>query len=251
MSGAIYAASSGAQAQRLRLEVLANNLANMSTPGFKADQPVFRIDPDAEPATHTDGSLLDPGTGIELLPLIPVATHTDFAPGPMQPTGNALDVALQGEGFFSVQTESGIRYTRNGSFTMGPEGLLTTSEGHAVLGGGGEIAVDGGEVLIDANGGVHVNGQEVDRLRVVTFDDPSRLRKIGASLFEAQEPDAVPNELERPDLRQGFLEMSNVEVVKTMTEMIEVLRGYEAYQKIIRTLDESAGQVINGVGTPV
>jgi flagellar basal-body rod protein FlgG len=250
MSGAIYAAASGAQAQRVRLEVLANNLANLNTPGFKADQAVFRIDTDAEAPADTGGDLLEPGTGTDLVPLIPVATRTDFAPGPLAQTGNALDVALQGEGFFSVQTESGIRYTRNGSFTLGPEGLLTTSDGHAVLGGGGEIAIDGGVVVIDDNGGVHVDGQEVDRLRVVTFDDPSRLRKIGASLFAADAPGMVPAERENPGLRQGYLEMSNVEAVKSMTEMIEVLRGYEAYQKIIRTLDESAGQVINGVGTP-
>jgi flagellar basal-body rod protein FlgG len=250
MSGAIYAAASGAQAQRLRLEVLANNLANLSTPGFKEDQPVFRVDEDAPPATDANGAPLDLGTGIRLVPLIPVATRTDFRAGPLQPTGNALDVAIQGDGFFSVQTPAGIRYTRNGSFTLGPEGLLTTADGHPVLGDGGEITVEGGAVVIDANGGVHVDGQEVGRLRVVTFDDPGRLRKEGASLFAAEDAAAGPVDRELPDLRQGFLEMSNVEAVKSMTEMIEVLRGYEAYQKIMRTLDESAGQVISGVGSP-
>jgi flagellar basal-body rod protein FlgG len=178
-----------------------------------------------------------------------LTTHTDYSRGPIQRTGNPLDAAIDGEGFFSVQTEQGIRYTRNGAFTINPDGNLSTHDGDPILGEGGEIAIDGADVRFDGSGNVIVDGTVTDKLRIVKITEPTALKKIGKTLFQLDENKGTEEPLEYGGVQQGFLEGSNVNAVKVMTELIEVQRGYESYQKMIQTMGEMASRVISGVGT--
>ncbi len=250
MSGSIYAATSGAEVQRVRMDLLSNNLANMNTVGYKSDDAVFRVQDNAlDPNDGAGESSSEPGV-LPSVPVIPLTTRTDFTQGFLQPTGNSLDLAIEGGGFFSIQTDAGIRYSRNGSFTLGTGGILTTHDGHAVLGEGGEITIDGAEVEFDGNGNVLVDGQISDKLRIVEISDLAALTKEGHNLFVLDEERGVEEPVEYANLHQGFLEGSNVNAVKIMTDLIEVMRGYESYQKIIRTLDENSSKLIAGVGSP-
>lgn len=247
MSGSMYMATSGAEAQRIRLQVLSNNLANINTNGFKEDRAVFRV-PEADTAPDAGAPTAVPG--LPRLPsgVIPMTSHTDFTAGPLQQTGNPLDLAIDGDGFFSIQTEEGLRYTRNGAFTISAEGFLATADGHAVMGEGGEIPIDGADVRFDGAGNVVVDGLPVDKLRIVTISDPGALRKTGKTLFELDAIRGSEETLAYGGVQQGFLEGSNVNAVKVMTELIEVQRGYESYQKMIQTMGEMASRVISGVG---
>ena len=248
MSGSIYMATSGAEVQRLRLQILSNNLANINTAGFKEDRAVFRIpEQGLNPGTGgNDPSSISPAS---FSSVIPMTTQTNYARGPIQRTGNPLDLAIESEGFFSVQTDQGVRYTRNGSFTINPEGVLSTHDGNPIIGEGGEITIDGSEVRFDGSGNVVVDGVVADKLRIVTISEPAALQKIGQSLFQLDETKGAEEPLEYGGVQQGFLEGSKVNAVKDMTELIEVQRGYESYQKMIKTMDEMASRVISGVGS--
>jgi flagellar basal-body rod protein FlgG len=177
-----------------------------------------------------------------------MTSHTDFSPAPLQQTGSPLDLAIDGDGFFSIQTDQGVRYTRSGAFTISPEGFLATADGEAVLGDGGEIVIDGTDVNVDEAGNVVVDGVPVGKLRIVRISENGALRKIGDSLFELDEMRGTEEVLDHGGIQQGFLEGSNVNAVKVMTELIEVQRGYESYQKMIQTMGEMASRVISGVG---
>ncbi len=251
MSGSIYAATSGAEVQRIRVAMLSNNLANINTTGYKSDDAIFRIG-DGEKKPDASGDE-DAAAHPELLrlPIIPLTARTDFTQGPLEPTGNPLDLAIQGKGFFSIQTDDGIRYTRNGSFTINTDGILTTQDGQTVMGEGGPITIEGGEVLVDGTGNVVVDDQITDKIRIVEISDRSALRKEGASLFVLDETQASEEPVADADLHQGFLEGSNANAVKIMTDLIEAMRGYESYQKVIRTLDEMNTKLMAGVGAPI
>ena len=248
MSGSIYMATSGAEVQRLRLQILSNNLANINTSGYKEDQAVFRL-PDEEMSTGISSDPSSGGVSALMTGVIPMTTHTDFSNGPLQQTGNPLDLALEGEGFFSIQTEQGVRYTRNGAFTINPEGALSTADGDPVMGEGGEITIDGSDVRVDGSGNVIVDGRQTDHLRIVKISAPEALHKIGKSLFQLDETNGSEEALAYGGVQQGYLEGSNVNAVKAMTELIEVQRGYESYQKMIQTMGDLDARVIGGVGT--
>jgi flagellar basal-body rod protein FlgG len=250
MSGSIYAATSAAEVQRVRMGLLSNNLANINTTGFKIDKVAFRTEGDgAAPGETVDGDALDAGERMKLA-VIPMTMRTDFSQGPLQSTGNPLDLAIQGDGFFSIQTARGMRYTRGGSFTLDAEGRLTTHEGDPVMGEGGEIAIEGAEIEVDGDGNILIDGQIADKLRIVEIADKEALKKEGANLFVLDEKKGVAEPVEYAGIHQGFLERSNAHAVKIMTDLIEVMRGYESYQKIIRTLDEINSKLIAGVGNP-
>ncbi|MGD8267565.1 MAG: flagellar basal-body rod protein FlgF [Desulfobacterales bacterium] len=251
MSGSIYAATSGAEVQRMRMDLLSNNLANINTTGYKNDEVAFRLEAeDGEPGNPGDGEAMASGDRMKLS-IIPLTMRTDFSQGPLQSTGNPLDLAIQGDGFFSIQTEGGVRYTRGGSFTLDPEGRLTTHQGDPVMGEGGEITIDGTKVEVDGSGNILVDGQITDKLRIVDISDTAALKKEGANLFALDENKGTEEPLEYAGVHQGFLERSNANAVKIMTDLIEVMRGYESYQKIIRTLDENNAKLIAGVGNPL
>ncbi len=242
MTGSIYLAASGALACERRLAVLANNLANVNTVGFKKDICHFHrfLPAPGQPSSgEPPAELAAPSVWIN------IGSAIDLSTGPLQHTGNRLDLALAGKGFFCVQAPEGIQYTRNGSFSLGPEGQLLTGEGLPVLGQSGTITIDGRDVSIGEDGTISVDGSSIDQLRVVDFAQPGALKKVGDTRFVPAGPDFVEQQLDEINVRQGFLEQSNVDVVRMMTEMIEVHRGYEFYQKVIRSVDDINAKVVN------
>ena len=246
MSGGMYLAAAGALVQQLRLEVLANNVANINTVGFKGEQSVFQIPEESKNQT-IETSL----EGIQTLSPYapPYTTTTDFSQGALQPTGNTLDVAVSGDGFFSIQTPVGVQYTRQGNFTRNAQGVLITPDGYPVLGEGGEITLEEGIVKIDLEGNVYVDGDEVGRLQITDFLNRGVLKKAGEGRFVALRQDAAGQRPEKTTLRQGYIETSNVNPVRAMTEMIETSRMFEAYQKVIKSADDATARSIKDVGT--
>jgi flagellar basal-body rod protein FlgG len=250
MDQELYEVASKALVQEMRLEVLANNMANINTVGFKEDR-IFQIADSLAPLDSQTGTVLVGGQ-VEIAPAsLPVATFTNFSPGTLKPTGNALDFALEGNGFFCIETASGTQYTRKGNFGLDPSGVLVTQDGLPVLGMGGQITIEGSEVTVDRQGDIYVDGNRVDTLKVVDFPQPYPLVKTVDTLF-APDNSAVPETVaENPGVAQGFVEMANLDVVKMMTEMIEVLRGYEAYQKVIQSINDINATTIKEVGTVI
>ena len=254
MSGGIYMAASGALAYEKRLQLISNNLANANTVGYKMDHGQFQsIDPADLPASFVSNPPeLNTSQGQSFW--FQFSSYTDFTSGSLKKTGNDFDLALIGDGFFCVQKPGGVHYTRKGNFTLNAEGVLVTANGFPVVADGGEITVKGAEspqqfkkFVVDEEGNVSVDGKQVGSLRIVSFPEPVKLMKMGDTLFKPAENSPPPIEAEDFQVSQGFVELSNVDVVKMMTEMIEVLRGYESYQKVIRSADEATARSINEV----
>jgi flagellar basal-body rod protein FlgG len=253
MSGEIYMAAAAALAYEKRLEVAANNLANVNTAGFKRDDVSFQayLSSEAGQAQAVQPPYPAPQAGANFW--IAYQSRTDFTPGPLKHTGNVFDLALNDKGFFSAESPQGTVYTRRGNFTLNPEGVLVTQEGWPVQGEGGEIRVEGRSAggggtgfSIGADGTVRVDGKDLGRLRIEDFPQPGSLAKTGQGYFMAA--NGGGESLENFSIAQGFLEMSNVEAVQSMVEMIEILRGYESYQRVIRSVDDVNAKSINDVG---
>ena len=254
MSGSIYMAATGALAYERRLQILSNNLANVNTVGFKKDRGRFQAYSLSD-ATHNKELPLYGGRSQAPAYWMQYSSYTDFSTGEMKKTGSPFDLAISGRGFFCVQTPDGVRYTRRGDFTVDKDEVLVTQEGFPVLGQGGQIQIkmakpseDKRELSVSEDGFVTVDGSQVDRLRIVDFTDTSGLEKAGHNFYRAVNPNALEDMDEDFRVSQGFLELSNVDVVRMMTEMIEVLRGYESYQKTIRSIDDMNARMINEVG---
>lgn len=241
----MYLSAAGAMAQQMRLEVLANNIANINTSGFKGEKTIFRVEDQA--VAEQENSAAD---GIQ--PLSPYSppfeTRVDFSQGALRETGNPLDVAINGKGFFSVQTPDGIQYTRQGSFSLDEQGMLITPDGYVVLGDGGGIALEAGKVEIDMEGGVFVDGDEVGRLKLTDFENPDTLQKTGNGRFIATEESVALDSPDGTTISQGHVESANVSPIMAMTEMIETTRAFEAYQKVIQTVDEATNTSIDKIG---
>lgn len=242
MDKGIYAAASGGLFTKLKLDVVANNLANVNTVGFKAARLIGREQTFEEtlasslPAGRLPG---DPQNQFKTTPgVVSVATATDFTPGPLQQTGNPFDVALRdGDEFFVVQTPEGDAYTRAGNFTLDANSNLVTQDGHPVLGDGGQITLPQGNARITSSGAILVNDEPIGRLRVVKIDRLDQLTRQEGVRFKL-EGEARPKAIDNPTVVPGSLEMPNVAIVEAMVDMISSHRGFEAYQKMARTIDE-------------
>jgi len=241
LTQAMYAASAGALGTQQRLDVLANNLANINTTGFKQDKLIFSVPVEKEGSSSTDYLEATP-------PPIPSGSRTDFSQGVLRHTNNAMDLGLDGDGFFCIQTPEGTHYTRNGSFSINGDGILTTREGFPVMGNGGEIAINGNDVHVDEGGTVSVDGSEVDTLKVVTVSQPGSLKKMGNTLFALNGSEVAKEKAEGFKVMQGYVETSNVNGTRVMTEMIDISRSYESYQKVIQFLDDATKKSVNEVG---
>lgn len=234
MDRAVFVALSGAVLQERRLEALTDNLANINTPGFKKVKPVF--------------SNAMPFSGGPRVFSVAKESALDMSQGVLENTGGRLDVALKGSGFFSVNTPIGVRYTRNGGFSIGKDNTLVTSDGSAVLGEKGAIRLSGADVAIDAEGNIRDNGALVDKLKIIDFDNAGLLRREG-SYFSAAVPGVRETAAARnTQVEQGYREVSNVNVVQAMTTMIEAMRAYETNSKMIQTLDDMTRKSIDEVG---
>jgi flagellar basal-body rod protein FlgF len=225
----LYAAASGMVAQKTALDAIANNLANVATTGFKRDSVVF----------STFGGVLAEVQGSQVAGIL-----ADTSEGPLQNTGRPLDLAIDGEGYFCIQTPDGVRYTRNGAFEVGTNGDLVTKAGQLVLGQKGAIDLgNASQVEVTGDGRVLGDGAEVGRLRLAELP-PESLTRVGDSQFDSAE---APQEVE-PEIRSGALEKSNVSVVSEMVAMIAATRHYEACAKALSVQDEILGQAANRLG---
>ncbi len=211
-------------------DIVANNMANISTTGFKRD------------ATFTDWF-------IESLNDVGAQRYTDFAQGELRQTDNPLDLALASRGFFMVETSSGPAFTRNGHFTVNDQGFIQTAQGYLLQGERGLISVlsaDGtaaGDLQITRNGEVYLDKILIDRLLVANIVNPNALEKIGSNLYRVSD-DSLVTQLE-PDqfqVRQGMLEGSNVEPVTEMVSLIELQRNFESTQRVARAMDQILGR---------
>ncbi len=236
MIQALYTASTGMVAHQTRLDVLANNLANAGTAGFKQD--LLAIDTTQVPGDPEGDGQLSMST------VSATRSRTDMTPGSIRPTGNLFDLAIQGPGLFVVSTPDGDRYVRSGAFVRDPAGFLSTDAGFRVLGTTGPIRVPDAGLLVDGNGRLP-DGQT---LRFVSDADPARLVKTGGNLFAPADETTPPEPLDDVVVAQGHLENSNVNLVLTMVEMLSTLRSYEAYQRTIQALDQTVGQAATDLG---
>ena len=226
-----------------KMDIIANNLANISTSGYRGEQPIFTeyLMPVAE--DNTSGIAPEDVTFV-----VDPAMHRDFSFGRIELTGNPLDVAINGEGWFTVETPDGERYTRAGGFTLNEQGQLTTINGYPVLGDGGAFTFQANEtgVTIAGDGTVSSDAGIKGRLRVVTFADEQLLEKVGANLFSSPE---APVDAVAPRIEQGAIERSNVNAVAQITEMLQVTRAYESTAKILSDTNKLEAEAINTLGT--
>jgi flagellar basal-body rod protein FlgF len=263
----VYSALSGALAQSLKLDTIANNLANVNTPAFKRDQQLFN-----EYLTANE----KPPEVIQV-PRVPASiesfydmqggdksyvdskgTFTDFSQGGLKPSGNTLDVAIDGKGFFEVATPNGVKLTRAGNFTLDGNGQLVTKDGFPVL----KNAEDGadpasrtirfdssGPISISDTGEISQGTERVARLSLVDVKNPDSLQKTGNMLygFKANMAPEMTN-VANPSVKQGFVETSNVNIVQEMTDMIQTNRVFESTQKAIGAYDSMADKLVNIVG---
>lgn len=226
MENTSYVALSRQSALWRQLEVTANNMANMNTPGFKAEHTMF-----SQYLAQTNSS--ERVFGGKIAFTHDVGLERDLSEGPMSATSNPLDLALQGDGFFVIDTPDGPRYTRAGHFRLDDTGMVVNSAGHPLMMNGDQpiiVAPNESQINIAGDGTISTENGQLGKLKVVRFDNPQTLKNAGDGLFDSPtEAKAV----DRPSVTQGMLEGSNVEPIKEMTNMITLTRHYEAAQKMI------------------
>ena len=243
----MYMAANGMIAVEDRQAVIANNIANASTHGFKRQLAVQKGFYGAFMGSKIPPTNIAPGGGVNL-----TETFSNFSGGALIKTGGALDIALQGDGFFKVQQGDFNLFTRNGQFSVNSAGFLSTPDGNIVLDtGDNPIDVSGGIIAIDQTGGIKVNGEVRAQLAIIKFDDPHALKRLGDNIFQASE-DALENAAQAIDplVVSHSLETSNVEVPTEMINMMMALRAYGANQKVITSIDETLSRMIDQVGGP-
>lgn len=242
MDNALYVGLSRQMVLRRELDIIANNVANADTTGFKVEGLLTREE-DGAPARTLDAPgwtrfVLDDGVA------------RNFGQGALHQTGNPLDLAIEGQGFFRIQTSGGDRYTRDGRFTMNASGQITTSNGDAVLDAGGSpITVDPsrGPVTISTNGAVSQAGAQVGQVGVFRIDDLSQLEKDGDNHFRiagGAQPQAAPD----AQVRQGMLEASNVNSISEITHLIEVQRAYDSVTHMMEATSDLTSRSIQRLG---
>ena len=236
MAGGHYVALSGMRTRLDELDRLANDIANVGTAGYKAERTGQRNAPrpvfDAALETAIDAS-----TG---------GRRLDARPGAIEPTGRALDIAIDGGGFLAVETPAGPRYTRNGHLSRGDDGTLRTADGAVVKGVDGPLTVGTGAVKVEGDGTVYSDGAAVGRLSIVEFADPGALVREGGALLRAAE---TPTPVTAPSVRTGSLEQANVSVVDRIAELTSVNRSFQALQKAVSVLmNDVDGRAIESLG---
>jgi flagellar basal-body rod protein FlgF len=230
MDNSFMVGLSAQQVLRLRMDTTANNLANMSTIGFKAEQLVMR------PLSEKPAAAADTPRDIAFVDAW--ALQRDLSTGAIQRTGNPLDAAIEGPGFFVLQTPAGPAYTRDGRFALSPGGQLVSRDGFPVLAGGAPVTLDpaGDPVVIGPDGLISQGEVAIGRFDVVDFFTPAALEKIGENMWRAT--DEQPSPAQNYRVAGASLENSNVNAVAELTTMIEISRTYESVSKLIAQSDD-------------
>lgn len=222
-----YVTVAGKYVNEKRLDMIANNLANSLTAGFKAARPVFGMISTTNDGAGNQAILKNAYVNLS-------DSYIDFSDAPNIESGAPLDVAIQGNGFFSVMTPDGTQYTRNGQFRLDNTGRLVTMAGDPVMGKGGEITINvtqGQAISIEADGSIYLGKMLVDIIKVTEFKDMKDLKPVGKSNFinTGEDPGQIPKIY---SVRQGSYEASNVNVVLEMVDLIHTMRAFECYTKI-------------------
>ncbi|MBF0610193.1 MAG: flagellar basal-body rod protein FlgF [Magnetococcales bacterium] len=265
MDSGFYSAVNGARRATLRLEVLSNNLSNVNTAGYKQESPsfdsyltspgpeLFPLPNDSFMGLRTPGDIPFPysnpsANAYRMTYPMAVDTQADLTQGPMQVTNNPLDVAIEGEGFFVIDTPQGRRYTRDGSFTVNTVGELVTKDGFQVLGEGDAAILVGNQPLsVGPDGTLSNKDGQLGRLQRVAIPMEA-LQKAGRNLYEAPQNAVNPVEEGTGGFHQGYVEGSNVDMIRGMTQMIEVNRQFENQLKLIQAMDGLDNKAANDLG---
>lgn len=224
MENVSYIGLSQQMALHRLMEVTANNMANMNTPGFKSQNILFKeyLNKPQE-------------NGERISQVEDVGTYRDLAQGTLSQTANKLDFAIQGEGYFTIQTANGTKYTRDGSFRLNERREIVTQAGDQVMGDGGALVLPEGSVYISGveNGTISTEKGTVGKLKIVTFDNPQMVVPVGGNLYDGSK--AREQAIDNPKVAQGMLENSNVQPILEMNKMIEILRLYQSAQNMLMT----------------
>lgn len=241
-----YTSVTGMLTERSRMDVITNNLSNADTTAYKTDtlipgsfmqMVINRMNDSNSPDGVTIGTL-GLGTKVD-------GVATTYEQGNLDETGRSCDFALSGSGFFEVSTPNGIRYTRDGSFSVTSDGYLVTSEGYYVQGSNGKIYVGNGDFSADEQGNITVNGNITDKLKVVQFSDLTALQKEGNGLYKSSK---APSADTVTKVQQGYLEASNVDVSDQLADMMSVSSMYQSNQRILKMIDGTLDKAVNDVG---
>jgi len=235
--------------QQRRLEIAANNLAQVNTSGFKSDVPIFRIydapNPTGQESQFPKDSVQQPAWK---------STHVDYSQGSFKQTNNPLDLAINGDGFFTLSSPDGLRFSRAGQFSLNEGGVLVSPQGWPVLDDGNqEIQINNassinGGIYINQTGQVVVDGQVAGTIKLADFPKPYALVKRGFASFTHVDPNVNITTPEKSAIFQGYIESSNVNAISEMVRLIEISRLYEAYQKSIQTFDAINDRAVNDLG---
>jgi flagellar basal-body rod protein FlgF len=252
----LYASGWSMMANNRKMDVISNNLANVNTNGFKKDSAIFESFTELLAKRVNDyRSTMNPSGKMGTMSISSDVgeVFTYYNQGQLSNTGNRLDFAIHdsGNAFFTIATAASdgtirLLYTRDGAFTISPQNILVTKEGYPVMGENGPVLLQDGEFIIDENGRIIQDGVMVDRLLIRSFTDTTTLRKVGSNMVEITEQTE-----EQPfsgSILQGYLEQSNVNIIREMVDMITVLRAYEANQKMLQIQDGTLEKAVNEVG---
>jgi flagellar basal-body rod protein FlgF len=258
MQKSIYTPVSGALAQERVLEMIANNLANVNTTGFKGDRVSFeRLV--SEPMKHYASPLPPANYKVDLNKIGPLVGNEvayvgisdvsrDTAQGPSVQTHNASDLMIEGDGYFVVNTHDGERLTRSGSLNINSQGILVSKQGDPIMGRNGAIKLASGKFEVNQIGEVIQGNQLIDQVRVVVPANEAELQRVGNNLYTHNGSAESLQEEQFPQVKQGYLEGSNVNAIRNMTAMILAHRSYEAYQKAVSNYDQIMEKSSNSIG---
>lgn len=244
----IYSAGTAMVTQSKKMDVISNNIANATTTGFKEDELVSQSFKDMMISRSSDSSIVN--TSQEVGPYnygIHVdSVLTSFESGALNNTGKSTDLALNGNGFFTLETATGEAYTRSGNFTIDSAGYLADQSGNRVLGENGAIYLGNSDFTVQQDGQVLQGTKVIDKLKIVSFNNPDNLRKQGNNLYTTANGETPI--ASSAVVKQGCLEASNTDLVKNMTNMMDVYRNYESNQKVIQILDNTLDKTVNDIG---
>ena len=238
-----------------KMETVSNNLANVNTVGFKEDQPSFRevlstvqrIAPESLEERFLSHEYLDDYVGMDKSAVVVDEVGKNFEPGRMRSTGNDLDFALANEGFFTIATPQGERFTRAGNFQLDSTGRVVTNDGFPVLGNNGAITIKEGSVHVNESGQLSVDGIILDSFHLVRFRNQDNLQKFGQGFFAPININDVPIPSDEIRIQQGMLEDSNVNSMLEMTRMITATRAYESVHRALSRIDKLDEKAISMV----
>ena len=251
----LYTAYTGMANEQKRLDIISNNIANSATVGYKEESVTNQSFDKVLTLKVRDGSemYMDKPIGQMSLGVKLGEVYTDYGQGSLRSTGNTYDLAIEGNGFFAISVtnrngETSIKYTRDGSFKYLPDGYVVDAYGNRLQGAGGDIQIptSARDVVVGLDGAIYADGQYIDTIKLYDFEDYDYIKKFGDNMYElvngATEKEATGS------LHQGFTEMSNVNVVYQMVNLITISRAYEANQRVIMTEDSMLDKAVNQVG---